>query len=157
MTYEYANRYDYHTRGAFYYAVITSVKSYVVGASANWYADLALDKKGEWLDGGKNYKLVVPPKAPAKNFWSVTGYDLESASYIRDTAKSSVDSNQAALKKNSDGTVDVYFGPKAPKGKEGNWIPTKEGQRFFMLFRCYGATAAAYDGSFELNDIELLK
>ena len=40
--------------------------------------------------------------------------------------------------------------------KEGNWIPTKKGQRFFMLFRFYGATPAAYDGSFELNDIEKL-
>lgn len=87
----------------------------------------------------------------------MTAYDLESASYIRDTPKSSVDSNQAALKKNSDGSVDVYFGPKAPKGKEGNWIPTQKGQRFFMLFRFYGATPAAYDGSFELNDIEEVK
>ena len=43
------------------------------------------------------------------------------------------------------------------EGKEGNWIPTKKGQRFFMLFRFYGATPAAYDGSFELNDIELVK
>ena len=86
----------------------------------------------------------------------MTAYDIESASYIRDTPKSSVDSNQTALKANSDGSVDVYFGPKAPKGKEGTWIPTKEGQRFFMLFRCYGATPAVYDGSFELNDIELL-
>lgn len=34
-------------------------------------------------------------------------YDLESASYIRDTSKSSVDSNQAALKKNSDGSVEL--------------------------------------------------
>jgi hypothetical protein len=65
-------------------------------------------------------------------------YDLESASYIRDTPKSSVDSNQAELRKNSDGSVAVSFGPKAPEAKEGNWIPTKEGQRFFLLFRFYG-------------------
>ena len=100
--------------------------------------------------------MIVSPKVPAKNFWSVTAYDLKTASYIRDTSKSSIDSNQAALKKNSDGSVDVYFGPKAPEGKEGNWIPTKEGQRFFMLFCFYGPTQATYDGSFELNDIELL-
>ena len=64
------------------------------------------------------------------------------------------DLNQAELKANSDGSVEVYFGPKAPEGKEANWIPTKEGQRFFMLFRFYGATPVAYDGSYELNDIE---
>ena len=100
--------------------------------------------------------MIVSPKVPAKNFWSVTAYDLKTASYIRDTSKSSIDPNQAALKKNSDGSVDVYFGPKASEGKEGNWIPTKEGQRFFMLFSFYGPTQATYDGSFELNDIELL-
>jgi hypothetical protein len=44
-------------------------------------------------------------------------------------------------------TVDVYFGPKAPKGKEGNWIPTAKGRRFFLLFRFYGPTPAAFDGS----------
>ena len=76
MTYEYANRYDYHSRGVLYYAVISSVKNYGVGTSANYYADLALDKKGEWLDRGKNYRLPVPPDVPARNFWSVTAYDL---------------------------------------------------------------------------------
>ena len=44
---------------------------------------------------------------PARNFWSVTAYDLESASYIRDTPKSSVDSNQAALQQNSDGSFEL--------------------------------------------------
>jgi hypothetical protein len=25
---------------------------------------------------------------------------------------------------NDDGSIDLYFGPKAPKGKEANWIQT---------------------------------
>ena len=54
----------------------------------------------------------------------MTAYDLVTASYVREVSKGSVDSNQTDLKKNSDGSVDVYFGPKAPKGKEANWIPT---------------------------------
>jgi hypothetical protein len=28
------------------------------------------------------------------------------------------------LQKNPDGSVDIYFGPEAPAGKESNWIPT---------------------------------
>ena len=76
---------------------------------------------------------------------------------IRDMSKSSIDSSQTALEKNSDGSVDVYFGPKAPAGKEGNWIPTAEGRRFFLLFRFYGPKPGVFDGSFELNDIELVK
>ena len=28
------------------------------------------------------------------------------------------------LKNNDDGSITFYFGPKAPKGLENNWIPT---------------------------------
>ena len=97
---------------------------------------------------------MVPPDVPARDFWAVTVYGLETASYVRDVSKGSVDSNQADLVKNADGSVDVYFGPTAPSGKEANWIPTAEGRRFFLLFRFYGPEPGVYDGSFELNDIE---
>ena len=70
-----------------------------------------------------------------------------------ETANSSV----AGVQKNEDGGVDIYFGPKAPKGKEDNWIPTVKDRRFFLLFRFYGPQRGVFDGSFELNDIELLK
>ena len=79
---------------------------------------------GQWLDGSKNYELVVPANVPVKDFWAITTYDLDTAAYQRDIAKSSIDSNQKGLKKNKDGTVTIYFGPKAPKGKESNWLPT---------------------------------
>ena len=29
---------------------------------------------------------------------------------------------------NADGSVDVYFGPKAPTGKENNWVRTIPGK-----------------------------
>jgi len=51
----------------------------------------------------------------------------------------------------------VYFGPKEPKGKEANWIPTTKERRFFLLFRFYGPQKAAKDGSWQLDDIELVK
>jgi hypothetical protein len=154
FSYEFPNYFDYHARGALYYAVISSVKNY---GTATFYLDIAETPDGKWLDGSKNYKLVVPPKVPAKDFWAVTAYDLVTASYVREVSKGSVDSTQADLKKNSDGSVDVYIGPKAPKGKEANWIPTQKGKRFFLLFRFYGPKPGVFDGSFELNDIELVK
>jgi hypothetical protein len=154
FSYEFPSYFDYHARGAVYYAIISSVKNY---GSATFYLDNAETPDGVWLDGSKNYKLNVPPKVPAKDFWAVSVYDLETASYLRDKTKSSVDSNQSALQKNADGSVDVYFGHKAPRGKEGNWIPTTENRRFFLLFRFYGPELAAKDGSWELNDIELVE
>jgi len=35
-----------------------------------------------------------------------------------------VSSQNKDVKVNADGSVDVYFGPKAPKGMEGNWLQT---------------------------------
>jgi len=153
-SYEFPSYFDYHARGALYYAIITSVKNY---GTATFYLDLAETPDGQWLDGGKNYKLVVPPNVPARDFWAVTAYDLETASYIREVEKGSIDSTQKQLRKNDDGSVDIYFGPKAPKGKESNWLPTDPERRFFLLFRFYGPEPALFDNSFELNDIELVK
>jgi hypothetical protein len=154
FSYEFPGYFDYHARGASYYAIISSVKNY---GSATFYLDIAETADGEWLDGSKNYKLVVPPNVPVKDFWAVTVYDLETASYSRNVSKSSIDSSLAGLQKNKDGGVDIYFGPKAPKGKEANWIPTVKDRRFFLLFRFYGPERGVFDGSFELNDIELVK
>ena len=153
-TYEFPSYYDYHARGALYYAIITGIKTY---GSATFYLDLAETPDGKWLDGSKNYKLVMPPKVPVRNFWAITTYDLETASYIRNMKKSSIDNTQKQLQKNADGSVDIYFGPKAPKGKENNWLPTDPKRRFFLLARFYGPEPALFDGSFELNDIELVK
>ena len=153
--YEFPSYYDYHARGALYYAIITSVKNY---GTATFYLDLAETPDGEWLDGGKNYKLVMPANVPVKDFWSITAYDLETASYVRNVKKSSIDSTMKEVKQNADGSVDIYFGPNAPKGKEGNWLPTDPKRRFFMLARFYGPKPELYDGSsFQLNNMELIK
>lgn len=152
FSYEFPSYFDYNARGSVYYAIISGVKNY---GAATFYVDNAETPDGKWLDGSRNYKLNVPPKVPANDFWAVTAYDLQTASYIRNMDKSSVDSNQE-LQKNADGSVDIYFGPKAPTGKQANWIPTQPGRRFYMLFRFYGPQKAAKDGSWELNDIELI-
>jgi len=151
FSYEFPSYFDYHARGAVYYAIISSVKNY---GSATFYLDIAETRDGQWLDGNKNYKMVVPPNVPVKDFWAVTTYDLETASYQRNVDKSSIDSNMKEVKRSDDGSATIYFGPKAPKGKESNWLPTVEGRRFFLLFRFYGPQKGVFDGSFELNDIE---
>ena len=152
-SYEFPSRFDYTAKGALYYAVITSVKNY---GSATFYLDLAETPDGEWLDGSKHYKLVMPPDVPVKNFWAITTYDLETASYLRDIEPSSIDSNMKDVQVNDDGSVDIYFGPKAPAGKESNWLPTDPERRFFLLARFYGPNPEIVNGSFVLNDIELI-
>ena len=69
----------------------------------------------------------------------------------------SIDSNMTEVKKNADGSVDIYFGPKAPEGMESNWLPTDPKRRFFLLGRFYGPEPGLFEGSFEMNNIELVK
>ena len=60
------------------------------------------------------------------------------------------------LVKNGDGSVDVYFGPKSPAGKEANWVQTLPGKGWFAYFRFYGPTEPFFDKSWSLPDFEKL-
>ena len=60
------------------------------------------------------------------------------------------------MKVNADGSVDLYFGPKAPKWLESNWIPT-QGKRPIPVMRFYGGTEEFWNKSFKLPDVELLR
>lgn len=50
--------------------------------------------------------------------------------------------------------MDVYFGPKAPVGKESNWVPTSVDGPFEVLFRLYGPEKPLFDKTWRLPDIE---
>jgi len=63
-------------------------------------------------------------------------------------------SNTPGLQTNTDGSVAVYFGPKAPAGKESNWVPTDAKGPFEVLFRFYGPEKALFDKTWVLSDIE---
>lgn len=154
FTLVYPDYVDVDNRGALYYAVVTSVKNF---GAATYYLSGAKDQDGNYLDGGKTYTLHVDANVPAKDFWSAVVYDLESATWIRNQSKVGVASTNVDLQTNEDGSVDLYFGPKAPKDKESNWVPTTPGQRFFLLFRFYGPDKAVFDKSWQLNNIELIK
>jgi hypothetical protein len=154
--YTYPTFVDLDTRAALYYGIFSSVER--LGAGTFYFVNVK-DASGAWLDGGKNYKLTVPANVPAKQFWSVIVHDVETAAWFTDLPinKEGVASFTKGLKKNQDGSVDVYFGPKAPKGKETNWLPTVSGKKFFLIFRFYGPEPALFNKSWKLSDVEKLK
>jgi hypothetical protein len=94
---------------------------------------------------------------PVKQYWSVTAYDRATHGLIRDTKWSSRSSQTPGLQRNADGSVDIYFASKAPKGKESNWIPTDAKGRFEALFRFYGPEKPLFDKTWVLPDIEKVK
>jgi hypothetical protein len=115
------------------------------------------DDEGRYLDGGKTYRLRVGPNPPVKNFWAVTAYDPTTRSLLdvggnRNKSVGSRDNPVA----NPDGSVDVYFAPQAPAGKERNWVPTNPDKGFFLVFRFYGPTEGYIEKTWVLNDLELL-
>ena len=128
----------------------------IPGAGSQYFS-AGKDKDGEWLDGGENYQLHVPANVPAKEFWSVIVYDNSTRSIIDNGVdKTSVSSADKSII-NSDGSIDIYFGPSPPAGKEANWIKTVPKKGWFTYFRWYGPTEAFFDKSWKLTDIEKVK
>jgi hypothetical protein len=112
------------------------------------------DKDGQNLDGSKSYRLAVPPNAPVNQYWSATVYDRATHGLIRDMPRSGRGSQSPGLQKNPDGSVDIWFGPKAPAGKDSNWVPTNPNGQFEVLFRFYGPEKPLFDKTWKLPDVE---
>ncbi len=115
------------------------------------------DKDGEAFHGGDTYRLIVPANAPVNQYWSATAYDRTTHALIRGLSRSSRSSQSPGLLKNADGSVEIYFAPKAPAGKESNWVPTSASGMFEVLFRFYGPEKPLFDKTWVLPDIEKLK
>jgi hypothetical protein len=138
-------------RGVTYSMAYFSAKHLGAG---QFYLMTIKDKDGRPFDGGSTYRLNVPANAPVKLYWSVTVYDRATHALIRDQRWSSRSSHTPKLRKNADGSVDVYFGPSAPVDRESNWIPTKPSGGFEVLFRFYGPEKPLFDKTWRLPDIE---
>ena len=141
----------------FYQAIGASPAMFRRGAGAGSVYWLGLrDAKGDYLDGGKSYRLSVPLPVPAKLFWSVTVYDTDTRSQI------STDQGKAALRslfelKDAKGpAAELYFGPMAPAGHESQWIKTLPNKGWFAYVRVYGPEKAAFDGAWKPGDFEVM-
>lgn len=117
------------------------------------YLGAYTDADGEWLDGASSYTLHVPADVPAKLFWSATVYDTTTRCLI-DNPQQRGDrgSRDEDVVANDDGSVDLFFGPSAPEGRESNWVQTIPGKHWFSYFRFYGPLERYFDKSWKLGD-----
>ncbi|MNF59255.1 hypothetical protein D3C84_408400 [compost metagenome] len=116
-----ADSYDeFFERTSYFYEAITYSKAMITKTPnvGQAYLGCYFDSEGNWLDGGKNYTLNIPANPPAVNFWSITVYDIATRCLIDNAQKNADLSSRKDLVKNADGSVDLYFGPKSPAGKE---------------------------------------
>ena len=122
------------------------------------YALAVLDANQQAFDGSKAYKLHLPPNVPVNDFWAVTIYDTQTRSQLQTGQKfPTIGSQTEGMKKNADGSYDVYFAPKAPKGMEGNWLQTVPGNSWFTILRMYGPLQPWIDKTWRPSEIELVK
>lgn len=125
--------------------------------TAQIYLISGKDNEGLALEGNKTYILHVPANVPTKQYWSATVYDRLTHCLIKNLSRASRASNATEIKKNPDGSVDIFFGPKSPEGKESNWIPTDPKGKFEVLFRIYGPEKPFFERAWKLGDIKELK
>lgn len=148
------NEYGLDGRAVMYHMAYFSPK---VFGGGQFYLINISDAAGKAFEGNKTYRLKVPADAPVEQYWSVTVYDRETHALVRGMSHPSRASNDASVQKNADGTVDVYFGPKAPEGKASNWVPTDPERRFELLFRLYGPKKDLFEQKWKLPDVEEVK
>jgi hypothetical protein len=140
-----------HRGLAYTYAFIGLKRS----GTGQFYLITIKDKDDNPLDGAKTYRLHVPANAPIKQYWSLTAYDRQTHALIKNVGRASRASNSSEVQKNPDGSVDLFIGPKAPQGRESNWIPTDPQRPFELMFRAYGPDKAFFEKQWKLADIEL--
>jgi hypothetical protein len=148
------DHYPIDARGLAYHYAYIGIKRLGTG---QFYMIAIKDKSGNNFDGGKTYRLHVPPNVPVEQYWSLTAYDRQTHALIKNMNRASRASNAADLQKNTDGSVDLFIGPSAPAGKESNWIPADPAREFELMVRLYGPTRAFFDKQWKLSDVEQVK
>lgn len=143
----------------FYFATgITPAMAVKIVGGGSQYAAATVDANRNYFDGGRTYRLHLPPNVPVKTFWSLIPYDTQTRSVLQtDRRDTALTSESGTVKANPDGSVDVYFGPEAPAGMESNWIQTVPGKGWFTILRLYGALEPWFDKTWRPGEIELVR
>ena len=138
------------------YSISPGMISQIPGKGAKYMIGFK-DGDGMPLTGANNYRLNLPANIPAGNFWSVTLYEAENGSGLANGQPFPSLGSRDKPAQNADGSTDLYLGPKAPEGKQGNWLATVPGRGYFAVLRLYGPTEAAINKSWKPGDIEKVK
>jgi hypothetical protein len=142
----------------FYYAtgITPAMAAKMVGVGSQ-YAGAAMDSEGRHFDGGRTYKLTMPPNVPAKDFWSLVLYDNQTRSMLQTDQQFPSLNSQRGVQQNPDGSTDIFFGPSAPAGKASNWIQTVPGKGWSVILRLYGPLEPWFDKNWQPGEIELME
>lgn len=138
-----------------YYATgITPAMAQPKVGTGSAYELTAQDSEGCYLDGGNTYKITLPGPVPANYFWSFMVCDGQTRSILETNQKfAGLDSNNPSVKPNANGSYTMWFGPKAPKRHEGNWIQLC---REKVSMCCFASMDQSSPGSIRPGSLEIL-
>ncbi len=153
-----ARNLDARTSFYFGYTGVTPAMAVTHPGAGSDYAIAFKDAGKMAFDGSQTYRLHLPPNVPVNNFWAVTIYDTQTRSMLQTSQPfPSVGSQSKGFQKNADGSYNVFFAPKAPAGKEGNWLQTLPGKSWFAILRMYGPLQPWIDKTWRPSEIERVK
>jgi hypothetical protein len=140
------------------YTAVTPAMAVTIPGVGSDYGIAYVDSRKQPFDGSKTYKVHIPANPPAKDFWALTMYDNQTRSMLQTSQpKPTVGSQTKGLKRNSDGSYDIYFSPKPPKGYENNWLATVPGKGWFVALRMYGPLEPWIEKTWRPGEIELVE
>lgn len=139
-----------------YYSISPGMVSMTPGKGA-FYMIAFKDGDGEWLNGENNYSVRLPKDIPAALFWSVTLYEAENASGLDNGQPFPSLGKLNKPAQEADGSIILHLGPKAPAGKEGNWLATVPNKGYFAILRLYAPTEPAISLTWKPGDFERIK
>lgn len=112
-------------------------------------------------NGANSYVMHFPKGKlpPVKGFWSLTMYD-ENYFFVANPINRYSISARQDLKKNADGSVDLYIQNASPGAdKESNWLPAPKGD-FILMMRLYWPnpkSPSILDGSWKIPPVTVAK
>ena len=147
----------------FFYATgITPAMIMRLTGIGSQYLGAFVDSNGEYFDGGKTYKMTLPPNIPAEKFWSLTVYDNQTRSMLDTPQRYPRAGSQTypspAAEASADGSTTIYFAPTQPEGvPRGNWIQTVSGKGWNTILRLYSPLEPFFTKEWRPSEIELVR
>lgn len=147
---------DVNQRATYFQVAYSSAPAMVMrtlGAGSKYPVALR-DAKGEFLNGSNTYKLHLPPNPPAALFWAATAYNITDGTMVEAPQVMPSINGFNKVATNSDGSIDLWFGPNKPgDAPQSNWIQTVSNRNFLIAFRLYGTGVEFFDQSWKPDDV----